>query len=450
MTLDTDLYPDGVELATELEEKGIKWLAYFSTFVSTTSSLWDEAVAANVLIQTPDLEPYTFFGATLDKVSMVDLSTNNGRNWLQSFMQGALDLGFDGWMADYAEWLPADAVLASGEDAMAVHNRYPEWWQETNLEITSGTQASFFARSGWINSSNLAPVIWGGDQQTYFGTDDGLPTVLAMGLGTCTSGSPVFTHDIGGYSTIGVPFTDRELWFRWASLGAFTPIMRTHHGAWDTDNWNANSDEETWDYWTWLTREHTRLFPYRYGLAKKASEDGTPMILPISFISDSKDWGRTDAWMLGDSLLIAPIVEQGADSRYVDLPTDQSWVSWWTHEVASSGDYPAALDEINVFARGNTTIPTFDLIPDTLWSVADPETIDLDDADLSRTVYIFGNGSTFEEGDGTRYSPSGSASGPDSQTTTLTEGTIEAGGLQIHISGPIERRYTLVVVPMTL
>jgi alpha-glucosidase (family GH31 glycosyl hydrolase) len=447
MTLDTTLYPDGVSLAQELEEMGIKWLAYFSSFVAESSSLWEVALEADVLIQNSDNEPYTFFGATLDQVSLVDLSTTAGRDWIQSFMLEALAIGFDGWMADYAEWLPPDAVLASGQDAMALHNRYPEWWQETNLEVIEGTEASFFARSGWLNSSRLAPIIWAGDQQTDFSTDDGLPTVIPMGLGVSTSGSPVFTHDIGGYSSGAVPSADKELSFRSASLGAFSPIMRTHHGAWDTENWDYDSDEETWGYWTTLTREHMRLFPYRYGLASQAATDGTPMLLPISFVTDSEDWGRLDAWMLGEALLVAPVVERDARSRYVDLPSTEQWVDWWTLEPATSGYFSAALDEIPVFARGGTTVPTFDVIPQTLQSVADPDIVDLDQADRSRLVYLFGSGSYFEEADGTSYRPQGSSPFADTQQILLTEGTIEVGGLQIKISGPIERTYTAVVVP---
>jgi sulfoquinovosidase len=447
MTLDTTLYPDGVELAEELEALGIKWLAYFASFVSENSSLWEPAVEADILIKNSDNEPYTFFGATLETVSMIDLSTTTGRDWVQAFMLDALALGFDGWMADYAEWLPPDAKLASGEDALMVHNRYPEWWQATNAEVMEGTDATFFSRSGWLNTSALAPIMWGGDQQTSFGTDDGLPTVVAMGLGTSTSGSPVFTHDIGGYSTVGVPFADKELWYRWASLGAFSPVMRTHHGSYDTENWDYASDEETWDYWTSLTREHMRLFPYRYGLAKRAATDGTPMLLPVSFVTGSEDWGRLDAWMLGEALLVAPVLERDARARYVDLPKDEEWVDWWTHAPATSGDFPAELDAIPVFARGGTLVPTFDVIPQTLLNVADPTVVDLEQADGSRTIYIFGTGSDFIEGDGTSYTVEGGSPAADTQTGTLLEGTIDAGGLQIAISGPIERTYTVVVVP---
>ena len=40
-------------------------------------------------------------------------------------MTAALDLGFDGWMADYGEWLPVDAQLVVGRRRRGVHNDYP-------------------------------------------------------------------------------------------------------------------------------------------------------------------------------------------------------------------------------------------------------------------------------------------------------------------------------------
>ena len=103
-------------------------------------------------------------------------------------------------------------------------------------------------RSGWARTSALAPIVWAGDQRTSFDRDDGFPTVLAMGIGMGASGVSLFTHDIGGYQSVGNPPSTRELWFRWASLGAFTPIMRTHHGAFDTDNWQFDSDDATTEH----------------------------------------------------------------------------------------------------------------------------------------------------------------------------------------------------------
>ena len=443
--LDEETYPDAVELAAELEADGFKWFAYFSPFVIDGTETWDQAVADDVLIHRADGNVYTFPGVTFEDTSLVDLSNPDARDWARGRMEAALEFGFDGWMADYAEWLPTDAVLASGEDALTVHNTYTVEWQALNDEVLGEEDAAFFSRSGWVGAAGLAPVVWAGDQRTSFDSDDGLPTVIPLGLGLSACGVPVYTHDVAGYQSVGNPPSDKELWFRWASLGAFSPILRTHHGAFEEDNWQFDSDEETTAYWAEVARQNMRIFPYRYGLARRAADQGTPMVLPVAFLH-GEDWGRTDAWMLGDALLVAPVTEAGVEGREVDLPEGIDWYDWSTRSPASSGWKEAALDEIPVFAASGTTVPVFDVIPDTLVEGVDEGVTTLADADGSRTVYLFGGGGAFTEGDGTTYTPSGTPTGAGQIEATLTSGSAEVAGVRVEIEGTVERTYTLVVV----
>lgn len=443
--LDRDLYPDAEDIDAELEAAGYKWLAYFSAFVAEDTVTWDEALDAGVLIQDDQGEPTTFLGVSLKQTSLVDYTHPDAQDWSVAWMRGCLDIGFDGWMADYGEWLPTDAVLHSGEDPMFEHNRYPERWQTTNLAAIEGHDATFFSRSGWMGAQGLSPVVWGGDQRTSFDTDDGFPTVLALGLGLAASGVPVFTHDIAGYNSVGNDPSDKELWFRWAGLGAYSPVMRTHHGAFDEENHQFDRDDETLAYFADLTREHTRLYPYRSGLALEASTRGSPMIRPVSF-HYGQDWGRMDAWLLGPALLVAPVLERGATSREVELPGEVDWYDWHSLEQASTGWFDAAMDHTPVFAAAGATVPTFATIPDTLADSDDPALLDLADVDGERVVYLFGGGGPFTEGDGTRYATSGSPAGQGETTAVLTSGTIEVAGVSLTIDGDVERSYTVVVV----
>ena len=442
--LDRDLYPDAEDIDAELEAAGYKWLAYFSAFVAEDTVTWDEALDAGVLIQDDQGEPTTFLGVSLKQTSLVDYTHPDAQDWSVAWMRGCLDIGFDGWMADYGEWLPTDAVLHSGEDPMFEHNRYPERWQTTNLAAIEGHDATFFSRSGWMGAQGLSPVVWGGDQRTSFDTDDGFPTVLALGLGLAASGVPVFTHDIAGYNSVGNDPSDKELWFRWAGLGAYSPVMRTHHGAFDEENHQFDRDDETLAYFADLTREHTRLYPYRSGLALEASTRGSPMIRPVSF-HYGQDWGRMDAWLLGPALLVAPVLERDAAGREVELPAEVAWYDWHSLEPAEGGWVDAAMDHTPVFAAAGTTVPTFATLPDTLAEASEPGLLDLGAVDGERIVYLFGGGGPFTEGDGTHYVPSGSPTGSGQASATLTAGTIEVAGVSLSIEGPKARSYTVVI-----
>ncbi|MFT4977307.1 MAG: alpha-glucosidase [Myxococcota bacterium] len=445
---DTTLYPDIAGLDAELEAQGFKWLAYFSPFISPEASTWEES--AEHTISDPETgEPYLFITGTLHEASSLDLTDGDAWDWAQEKMTAAADLGFDGWMVDFAEWLPPEAIIASG-DALDDHNSWPVRWQALNAEVLAGRDATFFARSGWLGTPATAPIIWAGDQRTDFQTDDGLPTVLAMGLGMSVSGVPFFAHDIAGYSSLGNPASDKELWLRWCSLGAFSPIMRTHHGAYIEDNWQFDSDGETLAHFARYATVHTALFPYLRGLAAQAEVRGTPLLLHPAMLYEDADWAAIDAWMLGPSLLVAPVIEQGATSREVALPGDVEWHDWWTGEAVSAGVFEAQVGEIPVFAPRGAIIPMFTFVPDTLASATAEGVTDLEDADGSRTITVFGGGvSRFVEADGTEYATTGlaTAANAETATATLVSGEIAVGGVTLTVSGAVERDYTVVVYP---
>lgn len=442
---DETLYPDTAGLTDDLEGLGFKWFGYFSPFLDVGDITYEDALANDVVVKNEAGEPYIFTGVRFQETTYVDLSTAKGRDWATGYFTAALDLGLDGWMTDYGEWLPADARMNSGESGLDVHNRYPEWWQQAHASAIEGRDATFFARSGWTGTPGLAPVIWAGDQRTDFQTDDGFPSVLVMGIGYGVSGVPVFTHDVAGYQSLTNPATTKELWFRWAGLGTYSPIYRLHHGSSTDRNHQWDRDEETKAYYAATTREHMRLWPYRYGLARRAADEGIPMLLPVAFVHGGDDWGRADAWMLGDALLVAPVLEAGAVARDVELPGSVDWWSWPDLQPASSGRFDAPLDVTPVFAAAGTTVPTFATIPDTLTDGAQGDVTTLADVDGERIVYLFGGGGRFVEGDGTIYEPEGRPTSSETVTETLTSGRVDVAGMTVRVIGDTERTYTFVV-----
>ncbi len=458
--IDEALYPDAAGTAAALKEQGFAWFAYFQPFVVEGTPAWDEA--SSYLIQNADGTPYTFTGMTLATTSVLDLSRDDARAWAESKMQAVLDLGFTGWMADFGEWLPTDAHLQYA-NALTDHNAYPIWWQETNAAVLNGsanggnsatgaggtTTGVMFTRSGWTGSPGISPVAWGGDQRTDFEADDGFPTVLPLGIGAGIAGVPLFGTDIGGYQSIGNPSSTKELWWRWCTLGAMSPVMRTHHGAFLDTNWQFDTDADTLALYARWSNVHGRLIPYLRGLAAQAATVGTPLIRAPFLTYPAEDWGRTDAWLLGD-LLVAPVMTEGAVSRQVDLPAGVNWYDFWTGAPAVTGTHDVPLDSIAVFAPAGTIVPMYTDAPDTLVAGSLPGLLTADDVDKARTVYVYASGagamaSAFTEGDGTTYSVSGTATGPAVGAVTTSQGTATVGGLAVAIAGPSERSYTIVI-----
>jgi alpha-glucosidase len=361
--LDPTLYPDATILASDLRTLGMAWQLYRNPFLYLDADVYPEASA--LALQTPQGAPYATTGAKFTDTAFLDLTNPQTRAWVKGKLQDMLDLGALGWMADFAEWMPVDGVvLASGEDPALVHNIYPRLWQEVNNEVlrASGAPAVVYYRSGHLGSQRLAQVVWAGDQRTNFQADDGLPTVVPIGLGLAATGFPFFAHDIAGYQSSTNPPATKELFWRWTTLGALSPVMRTHHGTHARLNWNLRSDVETTTHYKRWAELHIRLFPYLWGLAHRAVARGIPLWIPMGLQhpGDAVAWAIKDQFYLGDGLLVAPVLTENTVRRDIHFPTGR-YVPMFETGPAITGPTSVAVDvplsEIALYLRGGALVP---------------------------------------------------------------------------------------------
>jgi len=362
--VDRDLYPDFEAVAADLATNGYQWLIYANTFLDESADVFDEAIDAGFTIHDDTGAPYLFTGVKFRDATLLDLTNPDAVVWAKQTFQEALELGADGWMADFGEWLPTDAVLASGEDAMLVHNRYPVDWAKFNFELARIFEMprlrTYFMRAAWLGSQPYVQVIWAGDQQTDWSVGDGLQSVIPIGLGLGLTGFPYYGHDIGGYMSQLTEPTTKELWFRWCTLGAMTPVMRTHHGRSARANWNWESDAETTAHLARWSQLHAQLADYQMRMAGIAHEQGLPIMRPVALgFPEAGDWAwtTTDEYLLGDRLLVAPVLTEGATSRVVRFP-DGMWIPWLGGAAVSGEvEVDAPLSEIPVFAPAGAVLP---------------------------------------------------------------------------------------------
>ncbi len=410
--VDRTLYPDFEQLAQDLHGLGYKFFVYFNSFIYKDSTAWSETADSGLLIKKADGQPYTYTGAKMTDTSMLDLSNPDARAWAKKKMTDAIALGADGWMGDFAEWLPTDCVTAGGS-GLDQHNLYPVQWQQVQRDaidsVGDGVDRLFFGRSGWFGTPGLADVIWAGDQRTSFQDDDGMPTVLPIGIGLGIVGISTYGHDIAGYQSSTNPPSTKELFFRWTELGAWSPVMRTHHGYQAKQNWNWESDDETTAHYARYAKLHMALVPMWEGLAQVAHDTGLPIWRGLGFTypQDGSLWPIKDEVMVGDMLLVAPVMTEGATSRSVVLPEGQ-WYRWDGDDGAMQGpattDEAAAMSEIPVFARAGAIVPMY---PDGVMTLANesaqvPGPKSVGDDRIVR-VYL-GDAGSFTEAGGLSYS----------------------------------------------
>ena len=186
-----------------------------------------------------------------------------------------------------------------------------------------------FSRSGWAGIQRFAWT-WTGDAETSW---EMLRRTVAVLLNLGLSGLPYTGSDIGGFSGGPGP----ELYVRWFELGAFCPLFRTHC-AFDSpprEPWEVAPDHL--DELRELLRLRYRLVPHLQSVAADHVETGAPLMRPLWWPDgDPELLDVDDAFLLGDSLLVAPVLDEGARSREVRLP-DGRWIEWWTGSEVAGG-----------------------------------------------------------------------------------------------------------------
>lgn len=348
--VDRTLYPDIEQLATDLKSEGFDFLVYHNTFIDSSADIYNEATSAGYAIHDATGGSYIFTGVTFNDATMLDLTNPAAVTWAKGVMGEALGDGAVGWMADFAEWQPTDAVLASGEDPRAVHNRYPVDWATFNHDLLA-PGGIYFMRSAWLHSQPVTNVMWLGDQQTDFTTGDGFPSTIPISLGLGLTGFPYVGSDIGGYMSQGTTPTTEELFYRWVTFGALSPVMRTHHGRSARDNFQWQHDAQSIAHFRRWTRLHQQLAAYLEGQVASFERDGLPLfrMIALEFPGDDFGWTTVDEYMLGDRILVAPVITQGATDRMVTLPTGNWLPLFGGTAVSGTIDVPAPTTEIPAF-----------------------------------------------------------------------------------------------------
>lgn len=341
---DTVAYPDFVNFCKRMREKNIRVLGYINSFMANEGRLFEEARKKGYLVKNKKREDYVIKTAGFPTY-LIDLTNPDAFQWMKQVIKhNLIDQGLSGWMVDYGEWLPLDAVLFSGEDAFNYHNQYAVDWTRLNREAIqeAGREGDivFFSRSGALGSAAYSTLFWAGDQMVDWGEHDGLPSAVCALITSGLSGITLNHSDIGGYTTLDNLFIkvkrDEELLKRWIEFAAFTPVFRTHEGLKPESNIQVYSSESMTNFFSHFGQLHWALKDYLKELNIEATDKGIPVVraLLLEFPDDTLTYAIKDQYMLGEDLLVAPVIKKGAKSRQVYFPAGE-WMNVWTNKTVS-------------------------------------------------------------------------------------------------------------------
>ena len=356
------MYPGLDRWIRELKDRNIAFTIYINPYLIKGKSLCNEAVEKGYLVKNAAGEDYFIDFGEFD-CGHVDLTNPEAYSWYkEKIKENMIGFGAAGWMADFGEYLPTDAVVYSGVTGMQAHNMWPGLWAKLNHEALEETgnldKVIYFMRSGNAMSPRYAQSIWAGDQNVDWSRDDGIRSVIPAALSLAYSGHGISFSDIGGYTTVAWLKRTKELLLRWTEMSCFTPVMRTHEGNRPGTNWQFDSDDDTLDYMAYWSDLHYRLKDYILFCEKENMEKGLAVMRPMNWYS-RESWALdcVDQYMLGPDMLVAPVMRKGAKGRHVNLPEGR-WIHLFSGKEYTKGLHfiPSRVEDrsIPVFYRADS------------------------------------------------------------------------------------------------
>jgi hypothetical protein len=390
LEFDRERFPDARGMVKELHEMGFKVTAWVIPFIHKRATAAQEAITEAYVVRRKDGSPYLVKWWN-GQAYLLDVTNPKALNWFGERLSRLQDrVGLDGYKFDGGEasFLPPDAVLHNPiESRNEYSHRYVRW------------VANYFpfceVRTGWFNQTDQVLFrLW--DLWSTWTHADGLRAIIPAILSLSLTGYPfTFPDMIGGngyftfpenrffkfiISKIIVPIMEKkkrsssedadasinvsdvpgfiqrmpffgwptaELMIRWTQLNALMPVMQFSIKPWEFGERCA----EICRRYAELHREFTPLFEK---LAGEATRTGMPVIRPVFWLAphDKRALTCDDQFLVGDGLLVAPVVHKGKRERDIYLPPG-TWQDYWSDEVFEGQSvlekYPAPLDRLPIF-----------------------------------------------------------------------------------------------------
>lgn len=379
-TYDKEAFADMPVLLRQMRERGFKSIAILDPGVKVDEeySVYSAGLEADVFIKTKDGKPYVAKVWPGDSV-WPDFTRQQTRRWWAKLVAEFLDTGFD------AVWNDMNEPAAFNPDPEKVVDTLPDDlpvdWDGHGRDQRGGghnvygmqmTRASYdgmrrarpdkrpfiLTRSTYAGGHRYAGA-WTGDNTASW---DHLKLSISMLVNAGLSGMIFNGPDIGGFFDAPEP----ELYARWIEMASLFPFCRTH-------TLKDTPDQEPWSYGKEvedIARKYIslryQLLPYLYSAYAQATTQGLPMLRP-TFMHDQKDeklYVQDDAFMIGDALLVAPVLEKGVTKRELYLPRG-AWYDYWTHKLIDGSrtiTVEAPLDHMPMYVRAGHILPMWEVM----------------------------------------------------------------------------------------
>lgn len=390
-TWDKSRFPDFPGLNRQIHGLGMRVVSMIDPGVKVDPDyrVFKEGIERDAFLKYPD--GGLFIGRVWPGNSVFpDFSREDVREWWGGLYRGLVDAGVDGFWNDMNEPAVFDVPSRTMDDEVVfddsglksshrkMHNLYGLLMTKASFEglqrLQDPKRPFLLSRSGFSGVQRYAAV-WTGDNTSSF---EHLrlqgPMFMNMGL----SGLSFVGSDIGGFEGSPTP----ELLVRWYEASALVPLMRNHtnRGTYDQEPWVFGEP-----YTAFIRKAISlryRLLPYLYSCFYRASSTGGPILRPLvyAYQDDAATYNLDDEFLVGDELLVAPVLDPGALGRYVYLPKGL----WYDFHSKATLRGPqlyytqAPLGTLPLFIKEGSVLPT---------QQGDPQAASIESETLTLEVY---------------------------------------------------------------
>lgn len=349
---DPQKFPNATGMFDTLREAGFQVSLWTHPFINYDSINFGTAVEKGLFVREPGGELPALVRWWNGIGGILDFTNTEAREWYSShltLLKNRYEIASFKFDAGETSYLPQQfSTLVPLSDPSTFTRRY------TEMAIPFRERAEL--RVGY-QSQNISCFFRIIDRDSVWGYELGLksiiPTVLTIGilgyqfvLPDMIGGNayPNRTAGVGGNS--GLP--DRELYIRWLELSAFMPAMQFSIPPWEYD-------KEVVEIALKFTLLHeTLVAPRVLELAGEVLDTGDPIIRPLWWIAndDEAAYKIDSQFLIGDDLMVAPVLEPGKQERDIYLPAGR-WRSYKGEHFDKGPmyltDYPVDLDEVAYF-----------------------------------------------------------------------------------------------------
>lgn len=414
-TWDKEKFPEPKTMITELKEKGFKTVVIIDPGIKIDEkyAVYNEAIENNYFCRRAD-GPFMKGKVWPGDCYFPDFTNPKVRKWWSGLFQELIEeIGVRGIWNDMNEpalfeingkTFPDDVRHDFDGNPCShrkAHNVYGMQMARATFKgvkkYNSGLRPLVITRSAYSGAQRYASA-WTGDNLASW---EHLWIATMQCQRMSTSGFSFVGSDIGGFIDHPTP----ELFVRWMQLAVFHPFFRTHSSG-------DHGEQEPWSFGEEalkIVRKYIELrytlLPYIYTSFYQYVNEFTPMLKPISMFDqhDQDTLYRVDEFLMGDHMLVCPVLEPNAKSRYVYLPKGK-WYNYWTSKVFDGGKEilaDAPLDEIPIYIREGAVIPFYPIMQYVGEKQVDQLTIKVYYGGESINSYLYedsGDGYDYEKG----------------------------------------------------